>query len=95
MIRRIMLLMGPDLPLSFHPAAIRVSAGSTPSGAGGATCDRRSCSGLRSRSHVAVRLGEIAERRMRALLVVAPLQRLSLGGRARALTLDPMIKSSK
>jgi hypothetical protein len=27
MIRRIMLLMGPDLPLNFHPAAIRVSAG--------------------------------------------------------------------
>jgi hypothetical protein len=56
MIWQIMLLMGPDLPLNFHPAAIRVSAGSTPSSAGGATCDRRSCSGLRSRSHVAVRL---------------------------------------
>jgi len=26
MIRRIMWLMGPDLPLNFHPAAIRVSA---------------------------------------------------------------------
>ena len=45
-----------DLPLNFHPAAIRVSADFTPSGAGGATCDRRSWSGLRSRSHVAVRL---------------------------------------
>jgi hypothetical protein len=32
MIRQIMLLMGPDLPLNFHPAAIRVSAGSTPLG---------------------------------------------------------------
>ncbi len=29
---------------------------------------------------------------MRALLVVAPLQRLSLGGRARARTWDPLIK---
>jgi len=56
MIGRIMLLMGPDLPPNFHPAAIRVSPGSTQSGAGGVTCDRRSCSGLRSRSHVAVRL---------------------------------------
>jgi transposase-like protein len=45
-----------DLPLNFHPLAIRVSAGFTPSGAGVATCDRRSWSGLRSRSHVAVRL---------------------------------------
>jgi hypothetical protein len=45
-----------DLPLNFHPAAIRVSADFTPSGAGRATCDRRSWSGLRSRSHVAVRL---------------------------------------
>ena len=42
-----------DLPLNFHPAAIRASAGFTPWGAGGATCDRRSWSGLRSRSHVA------------------------------------------
>src|SRR5882762_7243572 len=38
------------------------------------------------------RRGEIAERRMRALLVVAPLQRLSLGGRTRARTWDPRIK---
>jgi hypothetical protein len=45
-----------DLPLNFHPAAIRVSAGFTPSGAGRATGDRRSWSGLRSRSPVAVRL---------------------------------------
>ena len=45
-----------DLPLNFHPAAIRVSGGFTPLGAGGATCDRRSWSGLRSRSHVAWRL---------------------------------------
>jgi hypothetical protein len=44
-----------DLPLNFHPAAIRVSADFTPSGAGRATCDRRSWSELRSRSDVAVR----------------------------------------
>jgi hypothetical protein len=31
-----------DLPLSFHPAAIRASALFTPLGAGGAICDRRS-----------------------------------------------------
>ena len=31
-----------DLPLNFHPAAIRASAGFKPWGAGGATCDRRS-----------------------------------------------------
>jgi hypothetical protein len=36
--------------------------------------------------------GEIAERRMRALLVVALLQRLSLGGRTRDRTWDPLIK---
>ncbi|MFZ0602596.1 MAG: hypothetical protein WAN05_14800, partial [Roseiarcus sp.] len=41
-----------DLPLNFHPAAIRASAGFTPWGAGGATCDRRSWSGLRRRSRV-------------------------------------------
>jgi hypothetical protein len=46
----------PDLPLNFHPAGIRASAGFMPWGAGGATCDRRSWSGLRSRSHVAERL---------------------------------------
>jgi hypothetical protein len=45
-----------DLPLSCHPAAIGASAGVTPYGAGGATGDRRSWSGLRSRSPVAVRL---------------------------------------
>jgi hypothetical protein len=45
-----------DLPLNFHPAAIRASAGFTPCGAGGATCDRRSWSGLRSRSRVVERL---------------------------------------
>jgi type I restriction enzyme R subunit len=45
-----------DLPLNFHPAALRASAIFTPSGAGGATCDWRSWSGLRSRSHVAGRL---------------------------------------
>jgi hypothetical protein len=33
---------GADLPLNFHPATIRASAGVTPCGAGGATCDRRS-----------------------------------------------------
>ena len=43
-----------DLPLKFHPAAVRVSGFCTPSGAGGATGDRRSWSGLRSRSPVAV-----------------------------------------
>ena len=43
-----------DLPLNFHPVAIRVSADFTPSGVDGATCDRRSWSGLRSRSPVAV-----------------------------------------
>jgi hypothetical protein len=47
---------GRDLPLNFHPAALRASAGFTPWGAGGATCDRRSWSGLRRRSHVAERL---------------------------------------
>jgi hypothetical protein len=45
-----------DLPLNIHPAAIRASAGFTPWGACGATCDRRSWSGLRRRSHVAERL---------------------------------------
>ena len=45
-----------DLPRKFHPAAIRASADFTSLGAGGATCDRRSWSGLRRRSHVAERL---------------------------------------
>ncbi|WP_461344880.1 transposase [Bradyrhizobium sp. USDA 4451] len=45
-----------DLPLNFHPAAVRVSVVCTPSGAGGATDDRRSWSGLRSRASVAVRV---------------------------------------
>ena len=45
-----------DLPLNFHPKAIRASAGFKPWGAGGATCDRRSWSGLRRRSRVAERL---------------------------------------
>jgi hypothetical protein len=45
-----------DLPLVCHPAAIRASAGFTPCGAVGATGDRRSWSGLRSRSPVAVKL---------------------------------------
>jgi len=44
-----------DLPLSSHPVAVRVSGFCTPSGAGGATDDRRSWSGLRSRWSVAVR----------------------------------------
>jgi hypothetical protein len=44
------------LLLNFHPTAVRVSGGFTPLDAGGATCDRRSWSGLRSRSHVAWRL---------------------------------------
>jgi hypothetical protein len=48
--------VGDDLPLNFHPATIRASAGFAPWGAGGATCDRRSWSGLRSRSRVAERL---------------------------------------
>jgi hypothetical protein len=34
-----------DLPPNFHPAAVRVSGFCTPSGAGGATGDRRSWSG--------------------------------------------------
>ncbi len=37
-----------DLPLTFHPAAIRASADFAPIGAGGATADLRSWSGLRS-----------------------------------------------
>ncbi len=45
-----------DLPPKFHPAAVRVLLGCTPTGAGGATGDRRSWSGLRSRSPVAVRM---------------------------------------
>jgi len=45
-----------DLPLNFHPVGIRVSAVNTPEGADVATGDRRSWSGLRSRSPVAVRL---------------------------------------
>ncbi len=44
-----------DLPLKFHPAAFRALAGFTPCGAMCATCDRRSWSGLRSRSHAAER----------------------------------------
>jgi hypothetical protein len=43
-----------DLPPNFHPAAVRVSGVCTPAGAVGATGDRRSWSGLRSRSSVAV-----------------------------------------
>jgi hypothetical protein len=45
-----------DLPLNLHPRAIRASAGFEPWGAGGATCDRRSWSGLRRRSRVVGRL---------------------------------------
>ena len=45
-----------DLPLNFHPLAIRASADFAPIGAVKATCGRRSWSGLRSRSHVAERL---------------------------------------
>jgi hypothetical protein len=45
-----------DLPLNFHPVAIRAPALFMPWGAGGATCDRRSGSGLRRRSRVAERL---------------------------------------
>ena len=48
--------MPDDLPLNIHPKAIRAWAGFTPWGAGGATCDRRSCSGLRRRSRVVERL---------------------------------------
>jgi ribonuclease BN (tRNA processing enzyme) len=43
-----------DLPPNFHPVAVRVSGVCTPAGAVGATGDRRSWSGLRSRSSVAV-----------------------------------------
>lgn len=49
-------LVSSDLPLVCHPAAIRASAGFTPCGVGLATGDRRSWSGLRSRSSVAVKL---------------------------------------
>ena len=44
-----------DLPPNSHPVAIRACPVDTPSGADGATGDRRSWSGLRSRSPVAVR----------------------------------------
>ena len=43
-----------DLPPNFHPVAIRVPGDFTPCGVGEATDDRRSWSGLRSRSSVAV-----------------------------------------
>jgi hypothetical protein len=43
-LNREMARMVVDLPLNFHPRAIRASAGFTPWGAGGATCDRRSWS---------------------------------------------------
>ena len=46
---------GSDLPPNSHPAVIRAFPVDTPSGADGATGDRRSWSGLRSRSPVAVR----------------------------------------
>ena len=45
---------GRDLPPNSHPAAVRVSGFCTPLGVGGATGDRRSWSGLRSRALVAV-----------------------------------------
>ncbi|WP_455406613.1 hypothetical protein, partial [Rhodopseudomonas parapalustris] len=45
-----------DLPLNFHPATVRVSAVFTPVGVCRATGDRRSWSGLRSRSPVAVKV---------------------------------------
>ena len=45
-----------DLPLNFHPAAIRASAGFTPSGAGGAMCGRPGWSGLPGRPRIAMRL---------------------------------------
>lgn len=45
-----------DLPLNFHPVTIRDPAFDTPEGADVATGDRRSWSGLRSRSPVAVSL---------------------------------------
>ena len=45
-----------DLPLSFHPAAIRAPWHFAPRGAGKATCDRLSWSGLHSRSCVAASL---------------------------------------
>jgi hypothetical protein len=44
-----------DPPLNFHLVAVKVSGFFTPSGAGGAMDARRSRSGLRSRSSVAVR----------------------------------------
>ena len=45
-----------DLPLNSHPAAVRAAADCAPCGAVGATGDRRSWSGLRSRSPVAVKV---------------------------------------
>jgi len=65
-----------DLPLNFHPAAIRVSAGFTPSGADRATCDRpelvRVAQPIARCGEVSgiSRWGEIAQRRMRTLDVV-------------------------
>ena len=66
----------PHLPLNFHPVATRVPVFDTPEGADVATSDRRSWSGLRSRSPVAMRLAaysagvRVAERRMPASTIV-------------------------
>lgn len=49
-------LGGRDLPLNLHPAAVRASAGFTPSGAGGAMCGRPDWSGLPGRPRIAARL---------------------------------------
>jgi hypothetical protein len=51
---RLLWRLRSDLPPNFHPAAIRASVFCTPCGGGGATGDRRSWSGLRSRAPVAV-----------------------------------------
>jgi len=51
-----------DLPPNFHPAMIRVIGLVTALGAGAATGGRQSCSGLRRRSPVAVRLAAWATR---------------------------------
>src|ERR1700730_5786206 len=65
-----------DLPLKFHPAAIRVSAGFTPCDAGGATGDRRGRGGVAQPIARGREIGgisgrrEVAQRGMRPPLVV-------------------------
>ena len=51
-----------DLPLIFHPVAIRASAGDTPRGARLATGDRRSWSGVAQPIACCGEIGSIARR---------------------------------